>query len=62
MAGEAVPGPRAVLGLAPLSPLVKFHFCATVRVLRVICACAEDYYRAQEAAPEARPQLGAAAM
>ncbi|XP_053066258.1 VPS9 domain-containing protein 1 isoform X4 [Acinonyx jubatus] len=51
-----------VLGLAPLSPLLKPHFWATVRVLRVICACAEGYCRAQEAASEARPQLGAAAI
>ncbi|XP_030154881.1 VPS9 domain-containing protein 1 isoform X2 [Lynx canadensis] len=51
-----------VLGLAPLGPLLKPHFWATVRVLRVICACAEGYCRAQEAASEARPQLGAAAI
>ncbi|XP_042776514.1 VPS9 domain-containing protein 1 isoform X2 [Panthera leo] len=51
-----------VLGLAPLGPLLKPRFWATVRVLRVICACAEGYCRAQEAASEARPQLGAAAI
>lgn len=59
---ESCCGLWAVLGPAPLSPLLKPHFCATVRVLRVICACAEDYYQAQEAAPETRPPVGAAAM
>lgn len=33
-----------------------------VRALRIICACAEGYYRAQEPAPEARPQPGMAAI
>lgn len=43
-------------------PHPKPRFCAAVRALRVICACAEGYYWAQEPAPEARPQPGAAAM
>ena len=39
-------------------PHTKPGFCASVRALRVICACAEDYYRAREAAL----QPGIAAM
>lgn len=31
-------------------PHPKPCFCAIVRALRVICACAEDYYRARETA------------
>ncbi|KAM8955974.1 VPS9 domain-containing protein 1 isoform 3-T3 [Lycaon pictus] len=50
------------LGLLVLESCPQKKLECIVRVLRVICACAEDYYRAQEAAPEARPQLGAAAI
>lgn len=42
---------------SPEAPLL-----AAVRALRVICACAEGYYRAQEPAPEAKPQPSMAAM
>ncbi|XP_072587399.1 VPS9 domain-containing protein 1 isoform X4 [Vulpes vulpes] len=50
------------LGLLVLESCPQKKLECIVRVLRVICACAEDYYRAQEATPEARPQLGAAAI
>ncbi|XP_039082596.1 VPS9 domain-containing protein 1 isoform X3 [Hyaena hyaena] len=50
------------LGLLVLESCPQKKLECIVRVLRVICACAEDYYRAQEAASEARPQLGAAAI
>lgn len=40
---------------------LKPHFCATVRALRAICVCAEDYCRAQEATPEATPTPPASA-
>ncbi|XP_026350338.2 VPS9 domain-containing protein 1 isoform X1 [Ursus maritimus] len=50
------------LGLLVLESCPQKKLECIVRVLRVICACAEDYYRAQEAAPETRPQLGAAAI
>lgn len=44
-----------------LTPTDTF-FCSTVRTLRVICICAEDYCRAQEARPEGGSQPPAAAM
>ncbi|XP_045296022.1 VPS9 domain-containing protein 1 isoform X7 [Leopardus geoffroyi] len=50
------------LGLLVLESCPQKKLECIVRVLRVICACAEGYCRAQEAASEARPQLGAAAM
>ncbi|XP_077610260.1 VPS9 domain-containing protein 1 isoform X3 [Crocuta crocuta] len=50
------------LGLLVLESCPQKKLECIVRVLRVICACAEDYYRAREAASEARPQLGAAAI
>ncbi|XP_058565572.1 VPS9 domain-containing protein 1 isoform X3 [Neofelis nebulosa] len=50
------------LGLLVLESCPQKKLECIVRVLRVICACAEGYCRAQEAASEARPQLGAAAI
>ncbi|XP_032182380.1 VPS9 domain-containing protein 1 isoform X3 [Mustela erminea] len=50
------------LGLLVLESCPQKKLECIVRVLRVICACAEDYCRAQEAAPEARPLLGATAI
>ncbi|XP_032709627.1 VPS9 domain-containing protein 1 isoform X3 [Lontra canadensis] len=50
------------LGLLVLESCPQRKLECIVRVLRVICACAEDYCRAQEAAPEARPLLGATAI
>ncbi|VCX38250.1 unnamed protein product [Gulo gulo] len=50
------------LGLLVLESCPQKKLECIVRVLRVICACADDYCRAQEAAPEARPLLGATAI
>ncbi|XP_059009142.1 VPS9 domain-containing protein 1 isoform X2 [Mustela lutreola] len=50
------------LGLLVLESCPQKKLECIVRVLRVICACAEDYCRAHEAAPEARPLLGATAI
>ncbi|XP_035975646.1 VPS9 domain-containing protein 1 isoform X1 [Halichoerus grypus] len=50
------------LGLLVLESCPQKKLECIVRVLRVICACAEDYYQAQEAAPETRPPVGAAAI
>lgn len=49
-------------GDGPPSPSPKAYLLRVVRALRAICACAEGYHRAQEPAPEAGPQPGAAAM
>ncbi|KAK1330597.1 hypothetical protein QTO34_010793 [Cnephaeus nilssonii] len=63
-AGAAGPREGACAGGSSSCPCPhpKARFCAAVRALRVICACAESYYWAQEPAPEARPQPGAAAI
>ncbi|EPQ04627.1 hypothetical protein D623_10003799 [Myotis brandtii] len=50
------------LGLLVLECCPQKKLDCIVRALRVICACAEGYYCAQEPAPEARPQPGAAAI
>uniref|UniRef100_G1PNA2 VPS9 domain containing 1 n=1 Tax=Myotis lucifugus TaxID=59463 RepID=G1PNA2_MYOLU len=50
------------LGLLVLECCPQKKLDCIVRALRVICACAEGYYWAQEPAPEARPQPGAAAI
>ncbi|CAK6436540.1 unnamed protein product [Pipistrellus nathusii] len=50
------------LGLLVLECCPQKKLDCIVRALRVICACAESYYWAQEPAPEARPQPGAAAI
>lgn len=50
------------LGLLVLESCPQKKLDCIVRALRVICACAEGYYRAQEPAPEAGPQPGAAAI
>ncbi|KAF5915107.1 hypothetical protein HPG69_013377 [Diceros bicornis minor] len=51
-----------VLESCPQKKLECPRFCAVVRALRVICACAEDYYRAQEAGLQAGPQPGTTVM
>ncbi|XP_074171094.1 VPS9 domain-containing protein 1 isoform X2 [Rhinolophus sinicus] len=50
------------LGLLVLESCPQKKLECIVRALRVICACAEGYYRAQEPALEAGPQPGAAAI
>ncbi|KAM7058379.1 VPS9 domain-containing protein 1 isoform 2-T2 [Molossus nigricans] len=50
------------LGLLVLESCPQKKLQCVVRALRVICACAEGYYRAQEPAPEAKPQPGMAAI
>lgn len=51
-------GARGRTGTRSPAPHPKPGFCDAVRALRVTCACAEDYSRAREAAP----QPGIAAM
>ncbi|XP_058384518.1 VPS9 domain-containing protein 1 isoform X3 [Diceros bicornis minor] len=46
------------LGLLVLESCPQKKLECVVRALRVICACAEDYYRAQEAGLQAGPQPG----
>ncbi|KAB0405027.1 hypothetical protein E2I00_013559 [Balaenoptera physalus] len=43
---------RGRTGTRSPPPHPKPGFCDAVRALRVICACAEDYHRAREAAPQ----------
>ncbi|XP_066098546.1 VPS9 domain-containing protein 1 isoform X2 [Saccopteryx bilineata] len=50
------------LGLLVLESCPQKKLECIVRALRVICACAEGYYRAQEPALEAGPQPGTAAI
>ncbi|XP_033613762.1 VPS9 domain-containing protein 1 isoform X2 [Fukomys damarensis] len=50
------------LGLLVLESCPQKKLGCIVRTLRVICVCAEDYCRAQEPMPEARPQAPAAAI
>ncbi|XP_004842679.1 VPS9 domain-containing protein 1 isoform X3 [Heterocephalus glaber] len=50
------------LGLLVLESCPQKKLGCIVRTLRVICVCAEDYCRAQEPTPEARPQTPAAAI
>ncbi|XP_053772176.1 VPS9 domain-containing protein 1 isoform X2 [Desmodus rotundus] len=50
------------LGLLVLESCPQKKLECIVRALRAICACAEGYHRAQEPAPEAGPQPGAAAI
>ncbi|KAM5262952.1 VPS9 domain-containing protein 1 isoform 2-T2 [Ctenodactylus gundi] len=50
------------LGLLVLESCPQKKLDCIVRTLRVICVCAEDYCRAQEAPPEAGPQSPAAAI
>ncbi|CAO2609564.1 VPS9 domain-containing protein 1 [Lemmus lemmus] len=50
------------LGLLVLESCPQKKLECIVRTLRVICMCAEDYCRAQEARPEAGPQPPAAAI
>ncbi|XP_020029182.1 VPS9 domain-containing protein 1 isoform X1 [Castor canadensis] len=50
------------LGLLVLESCPQKKLECIARALRVICICAEDYCHAQEARPEARPQLLTAAI
>ncbi|XP_055001182.1 VPS9 domain-containing protein 1 isoform X2 [Sorex araneus] len=50
------------LGLLVLESCPQRKLACIVRALRVICASAEDYFRAHDAAPVAGHQPGAAAM
>ncbi|KAM8774083.1 VPS9 domain-containing protein 1 isoform 2-T2 [Rhynchonycteris naso] len=50
------------LGLLVLESCPQKKLECIVRALRVICACAEGYYQAQEPAPEAGPQPGTTAI
>ncbi|XP_052023167.1 VPS9 domain-containing protein 1 [Apodemus sylvaticus] len=50
------------LGLLVLESCPQKKLECIVRTLRVICICAEDYCRAQEAGPEGGPQPPAAAI
>ncbi|XP_027629261.1 VPS9 domain-containing protein 1 [Tupaia chinensis] len=64
-AGRATPYPYCTaaqeLGLLVLETCPQKKLECIVRALRVICACAESYCHAREAAPEAGPQPAAAA-
>ncbi|XP_060040958.1 VPS9 domain-containing protein 1 isoform X1 [Erinaceus europaeus] len=50
------------LGLLVLESCPQKKLGCIVRALRVLCACAEEYFRAHEAVPEAGPQPSAAAI